>query len=192
MFLLGILLLGLGFVGATIALARATREVLEPVAPEQRTRRLLEALKVQFGKNYSYVYSILPYIQSAANKYRVDPALILAFMAQESKGNPKAISSVGAIGLMQIMPSTARRICGYSASDLYDPIKNIDCGTKLLAYLLSRVPTLRDVIAAYYAGEKAVTYRKKYGRYPAWGNPPVAEYVKSVYDRYIFLREAVA
>ena len=179
--------MSLGFFGAFIALTKTTEEILSPQKPSKRTKILLNTLKAQFGKNYYYVYGLLPYIQAAANKYNVDPALILAFMAQESRGNPKAVSSVGAIGLMQIMPSTARRVCRYDVKDLYNPIKNIDCGAKLIAYLKGRVETVQDIIASYYAGEKAYRYRKKYGRYPSWGKPPTYRYVAEVYNRYKFL-----
>ena len=192
MLLLGLLLMSLAFIGVTVALARTTEEVLSPERPTERTIKLLRALKKQFGRRYSYVWSLLPYIQAAAQKYRVDPALILAIMAQESRGNPMAVSNTGAIGLMQIMPQTAKRICGYSSLELLDPIKNIDCGTRILAYLRGRVETLKDVIASYYAGEKAYLYRKRYGRYPSYGKPPVYKYVSDVWRRYIFLVRAVA
>ncbi len=184
----GLLLLGLGFAGATLALAKVTREVLSPVPPTQKTKRLLEALKVQFGRNYAYVQQLLPYVQAASRKYNVPTELILAFMAQESRGNPRAVSSVGATGLMQLMPHIAKRLCGYSQEELFDPIKNIDCGTRLIAYLMRRVETIPDVIASYYAGEKAYRYRKKYGTYPSYGRPPVYKYVSEVYSRYKFLK----
>lgn len=188
MWLIGAILITLGLVTFGFTLSGATRQILEPTSPTRRTRVLLKTLKTQFGRNYEYIKSLLPYIQSAANKYGVDPALILAFIAQESRGNPNAISSTGAIGLMQIMPTTALRICGYTRDDLFDPIQNIDCGVRYIAYLQSRVPTIRDIIAAYYSGEKAVRYRLKYGTYPEWGYPPVYEYVNSVYRRYLSIK----
>jgi len=83
-------------------------------------------------------------------------------LVKKSRGNPRAVSSVGAVGLMQVMPRIAKRLCGYSQEDLFDPVKNIDCGTRLIAYLMRRVETITDVIASYYAGEKAYRYRKKY------------------------------
>jgi len=187
---IGLLLLGLGFAGATLTLAKITKEVLSPIPPTEKTKRLLAALKVQFGKNYTYVQQILPYVQAASRKYNVPPELILAFMAQESRGNPRAVSSVGAVGLMQVMPRIAKRLCGYSQEDLFDPVKNIDCGTRLIAYLMRRVETITDVIASYYAGEKAYRYRKKYGTYPSYGRPPVYQYVSEVYERYKFLKGA--
>ncbi len=61
----------------------------------------------------------------------VDPVLIQAVIEVESGGNPRAVSRSGAIGLMQIMPSTGRYL-GYTRADLFDPEKNIEAGTKYL------------------------------------------------------------
>lgn len=182
--LIGLVLLTLGFLGAGLAIWKTSKQILSPTKPTYRTQHIAEILKDQFGPNYSYIMSILPYIQSASYKYGVDPALILAIIAQESRGNPRAVSKAGAIGLMQVMPYMAKRLCGYTRYDLFDPVKNIDCGTKLLSYLKGRVETLQDIIASYYAGEKAYRYRKKYGYYPSYGSPPVWKYVNDVYNRY--------
>ena len=81
------------------------------------------------------IHSIKPweqYILHFSELYVVDPDLVLAIIYAESKGDPYKISSAGALGLMQVMPSTAE-ITGIS--DLLDPEKNINAGVKYLAWL---------------------------------------------------------
>ncbi|MBI4020379.1 MAG: lytic transglycosylase domain-containing protein [Candidatus Aenigmarchaeota archaeon] len=72
---------------------------------------------------------------TATSRYNADPALVAAIIQRESGWNPSALSPKGAIGLMQLLPSTAAQY-GYSASDMYDPAKNIDAGTRYLAQLV--------------------------------------------------------
>lgn len=85
----------------------------------------------------------------------VSPALALAVMATESAGNPEAISSAGAQGLMQLIPATAER---FGVADAMDPVANIKGGVAYLDWLMKtfdRDPVM--VIAAYNAGEGAVS-----------------------------------
>lgn len=113
-------------------------------------------------------------IQKMAARYGVEAALIKAIIKAESNFDPSAISRKGAIGLMQLMPSTAADL---KVSNPRDPHKNIEGGTRYLRYLLGLFKNdLKLTIAAYNAGENAVI---KYGR----SVPPyreTIEYVKRV------------
>jgi len=93
-------------------------------------------------------------VREAADRHRVDPALVRAVIETESNWNPKAYSHKGAGGLMQLIPTTAQR---YGAYDVFDPQQNIDAGVKHLKWLLERYNGNLDLaLAAYNAGEGAV------------------------------------
>ena len=105
-------------------------------------------------------YSSLPYnheVVAAAKETSLDPALIHAVIATESRHNPRAQSNKGAFGLMQLMPATARR---FNVKDRNDPKQNIVAGAKYLRELLTLYKgDLKLTLAAYNAGPGAV---KKY------------------------------
>jgi hypothetical protein len=93
-------------------------------------------------------------IQSAAKAYGVEPSLVHAVISAESGYNPYAVSKRGAMGLMQLMPDTARR---YGVQNMLDPTENIHGGVRYLRDLLGMFKGRIDlVIAAYNAGENAV------------------------------------
>jgi soluble lytic murein transglycosylase-like protein len=117
-------------------------------------------------------------IQEAAQANNVEPALIHAVIAAESGYDSFARSSKGAVGLMQLMPETARR---YSVTNRLDPAQNIHGGTRYLRDLLRMFDNdLRLVVAAYNAGEQAVV---KYGnRVPPYRE--TVEYVPRVMAYY--------
>jgi len=93
-------------------------------------------------------------VREAADRHRMDPALVRAVIETESNWNPKAWSHKGAGGLMQLIPTTAQR---YGAYDVFDPQQNIDAGVKHLKWLLERYNGNLDLaLAAYNAGEGAV------------------------------------
>lgn len=93
-------------------------------------------------------------VASVAENTAIDPRLLHAMIAVESGYNPKALSPKGAVGLMQLMPATARR---YGVADIHDPQQNIQGGARYLGDLLRLFNNnMRLAIAAYNAGENAV------------------------------------
>lgn len=93
-----------------------------------------------------------PIIDKVAARHGVDATLVRAVIQVESGYQRRARSPKGAMGLMQLMPATARQ---YAVADPYDPETNIEAGTRHLRSLLERLP-LTLAIAAYNAGEAAV------------------------------------
>ena len=116
-------------------------------------------------------------IRQAAQTHGISEGLIKAVMHTESGFNVNARSPVGAQGLMQLMPATARR---FNVSNAYDPQQNINAGAKYLAWLMKRFNGNTSLaLAGYNAGEGNV---QKYG-----GIPPFREtqdYVRRVSSRY--------
>ncbi len=117
-------------------------------------------------------------IKQNGARYGVDPYLIFCVMEQESHFNSRAISPMGARGLMQLMPGTAAR---FGVRNSHDPAQNIMGGTRYLKELLGRFNDRVDlVLAGYNAGEGAVM---KYGRRV----PPYREtrnYVRRISAKY--------
>jgi hypothetical protein len=117
-------------------------------------------------------------ISRAADKFNLDSALIKAVIKAESNFNHRAVSPVGAQGLMQLMPKTASAL---SVDDSFHPEKNIEGGARYLSYLIKTYKgDLTLALAAYNAGEKAVA---KYN----YNIPPYREtqnYVRRVMSFY--------
>lgn len=93
-------------------------------------------------------------IDEASRTFRVQPELLRAVIDVESRYNPKAVSDKGALGLMQVMPETARRFAG---GDMLNPRDNVLTGARYLRFLLDLFKDdVELTVAAYNAGENAV------------------------------------
>jgi len=114
---------------------------------------------------------------AAARRHGLDPGLVLAVVSVESAFRSEAVSRKGAQGLMQLMPATAASL---GVKDVFDPVENLDGGSRHLGSLLTLYGgDLVSALAAYNAGAGAVA---RHG-----GVPPYREtraYVKKVLERY--------
>lgn len=110
----------------------------------------------------SYPLGYWDSVERAAQKSGVDSYLIAAVIREESRFDPEAVSQAGAIGLMQLMPSTARRLKDdvnvdiAGTADIHDTEKNITLGAHYLSILLGEFKKAPFAIAAYNAGENAL------------------------------------
>jgi soluble lytic murein transglycosylase len=122
-------------------------------------------------------------IHEAARRHRVDRALVKAVIRAESDFVPYAVSPAGALGLMQLMPATARL---RNVWRVFEPRENVEGGVSHLRYLLDRYGgNIRLALAAYNAGEKAV---EAHGGVPPY--PETVEYLSRVLRfRDLYLRE---
>jgi soluble lytic murein transglycosylase-like protein len=113
-------------------------------------------------------------VERAADRHGVDPRLVHALIEVESSYRPDAVSTAGAMGLMQLMPVTASR---YGVGDPLDPEANIEAGTRHLRTLLDEFGPLfaLDALAAYHAGETVV---RRHGGIPPY--PQTHRFVRRV------------
>ena len=121
------------------------------------------------------------YVTAYAQHYRVPIALARAIVVRESNWQSCVISPKGAVGLMQLMPVTAKRL---GVADRCNLDQNVSGGVRYLAWLMRRFHNdLRLVAAAYYVGEDTIGRRGF-----AYRNPDVVAYVSTI--RTTYLREA--
>jgi hypothetical protein len=141
----------------------APDEVPYPEADTDTAETQEVAVPVAASRRLASTTAYDPMIESAATRHDVDARIVKAVIQVESAFQPRARSPKGAMGLMQLMPKTARQ---YEARNPYDPASNIDAGTQYLKRLLAQFE-LPLALAAYNAGEAAV---RRFG-----GIPPYAE-----------------
>jgi soluble lytic murein transglycosylase len=172
-------------------------------------KKLLALLLVgaALGAAFGYVYSTEPgwyvrlrypldyqaIVRGHARNYHLDPALLAGVIYQESKFNAHARSSSGAIGLMQLLPGTAKGIAVHTGgtrfrvSDLDDPEINVRYGSWYLRHLLDKYGDERTALAAYNAGQDNVDTWRKEGRGIAFAETrhyvSRVEHLKTLYRR---------
>ncbi len=135
--------------------------------------RLLSAGPSELGR-VLYPVSYAAEIESAAERHSVDPLLVCAVIKCESGWDSQAVSSAGAVGLMQVMPSTAEAVADsgvvdagtYDPADLTDPVTNIEYGTAYLGMLQNHLATTEQVVVAYNAGPTVVQEWLETGEVP--------------------------
>jgi len=136
-------------------------------------KRILRESSAPFGGRTATSAAFDELISSASGRYNVDPDLIRAVIKTESDFNSNARSNKGAMGLMQLMPDTARL---HNVSDAYNPNENVEGGVRHLRMLLERYQgNLELSLAAYNAGAGAV---EKHGGIPPYNE--TREYVRKV------------
>ena len=122
-----------------------------------------------------------PIIVKAASRHEVDPALVKAIIMAESGYNPRAVSTQGAKGLMQLMPRTAQAL---GVEDSFNPEHNVNGGVKYLKQLLDEFDdNLKFALAAYNAGSSKVRRHR--------GIPPIKStqhYVNRVFQYYRYYK----
>ena len=118
-----------------------------------------QAEEIESSLNKSKLKHILIYIEALCWEYGVDYEMVKAVIQTESDWNHKAVSTSGAIGLMQVLPSTAKSEFDTPKQDLFDPYVNVTVGIKYLSELNERFDDMESTLTAYSHGPTAT---KKY------------------------------
>lgn len=141
---------------------------------------LLAIIPMQTSAGRDY----LPICNEIGEKYGICPELIQAIVEKESNYNENAVSSHGAIGLMQVIPRWNQdRMDRLGVTDLTDPYQNILCGTDLIAELADKYEDLYLVLMCYNQGEYG-------GAIEQWENGQYSDYAVSIVERAAELEEA--
>ena len=141
---------------------------------------LLAIMPMQTSAGRDY----LPICNEIGEKYGICPELIQAIVEKESNYNENAVSSHGAIGLMQVIPRWNQdRMDRLGVTDLTDPYQNILCGTDLISELADKYEDLYLVLMCYNQGEYG-------GAIEQWENGHYSDYAVSIVERAAELEEA--
>ena len=166
----------------------ALPHVVSTVHGDARTGRLVRSTVVKPAPGAPPPASAAPQVRAmveeTAKSFDVSPLLVDSVIQVESDYNPYAVSPKGAQGLMQLMPATARR---FGVQNAFDPRQNIEGGVRYLKFLQETFQDDRLAIAAYNAGEKAVS---KYGNVPSYRE--TADYVAKVGRKYSQAKHAAS
>jgi soluble lytic murein transglycosylase-like protein len=134
----------------------------------------LSAIDIDQIKKRKNEETLTPIILKAANRHEVDPSIIKAIIMAESSYNPKAVSKRGAIGLMQLMPTTAKAL---GVEDIFNPEQNINAGVRYFKQMLQKFNGNTTLaLAAYNAGSSKV---RKYNGVPPYKG--TKRFIKNVF-----------
>jgi soluble lytic murein transglycosylase-like protein len=155
----------------------AAAEVSQYIGRESNQSANAKIAAANFGRVGSSPDDIDSAIEQAAARHNVDPNLVRAVVKVESNFNPNAVSRKGAMGLMQLMPATARQL---KLKNPFDPEQNVDAGVRHLKQLLeSYGGDVKLTLAAYNAGAGAVARSSGVPRYAETQN-----YVRRITNLY--------
>jgi soluble lytic murein transglycosylase-like protein len=155
----------------------AAAEVNEYLGQESNQSATAKIVAANFGGRTASAGDIDSAIAQAAARHNVDPNLVRAVVKVESNFNPNAVSRKGAMGLMQLMPSTARQL---NVKNPFDPEQNVDAGVRQLKQLLENYGgDVKLTLAAYNAGAGAVARSSGVPHYPETQN-----YVRRITNLY--------
>ena len=164
---------------------RGPKSMIDEILPDEVPSARVLALEAYYGASGASVAprpgeeAVFAWVDLIADRMALDRRLAHAIVRAESNYDPYAISPKGAMGLMQLMPATARQY-GVHMADLFDVEQNLETGMRHFRHLMSRLGDLRLALAAYNAGEGAV---ERYG-----GIPPYREtqnYVRRILSFYV-------
>ncbi len=154
-------------------------EISDPLHRELLTDKPDQTLPIISWNSAERLFQ--PIVLKAANRHKVDPAMVMAIIMAESSYNPKAISKKGAKGLMQLMPTTARSL---GVKDIFNPEHNINAGVRYFKKLLNQFDgDVELALAAYNAGSRKVREHR--------GIPPFRAtkyYIKKVIKYYRYYK----
>ena len=160
---------------------------IEDITPEE-AEIFLFIMKLSDSITPTDARKLAKLIIDECNNYEIDPFIILAVIQTESNFTPKAVSSKGAIGLMQVMPKTGafvakdRGISYNGRNSLYDPFVNVKLGIHYLSFLEDKFDTIENALAAYNYGPAKFANSKTLSTHPP-------KYVKKVLNFKSFLEE---